>query len=139
MLSAWLAGKTVRIVVFLLAALAVPALPALAIQTARLNGISFFGWHLVQGALDARDAARRQADACNAAGAALNDALVRQNARIEALGKASAAAQARARTALSQARTQNAKAAAAQARILAARPGGDLCQSADALILESVK
>jgi hypothetical protein len=139
MIAAWLAGKPMQIAVLTLAALAILALPALAVQTVRLDGISFFGWHLVEGALAARDAARQGAAACNAAGTALHAALDQQNAHIAALGKATAAAQARMRTALAAARVQSAKAAETEAQILAARPGADLCQSADALILEDVR
>jgi hypothetical protein len=128
-----------QIGVLALAALAILALPALAVQTVRLDGISFFGWHLVEGALAARDAARQGVAACHSAGAALDGALARQNAQVAALARASADAQARAQAALAAARAQSAKAAATEAQILAARPGADLCQSADALILEDVR
>jgi len=69
----------------------------------------------------------------------LTDALTRQNAAVEAL-KADDARRAReAERALSEARRATAAANRRVGSIMAARPGPDACESADRLIMETVR
>lgn len=49
MIAAWLAGKVSGIIIFCVACLSVVLLPAVIIQTVRINGISVFGWYAVDG------------------------------------------------------------------------------------------
>ena len=49
MIAAWLASAVGKIIVFGLAILGLILIPAMVIQTIRLNGISVFGWYAVSG------------------------------------------------------------------------------------------
>lgn len=62
MIEEWLANKTIQIVAGVLALLGVVCTPVAIVQTVRLDGVSLFGWHLVDGALSARDAANAARD-----------------------------------------------------------------------------
>ena len=139
MIATWLANKTFQIGVIILAVLGIVTVPLAIIQTVRLDGVSIMGWHLTQGVLAAREQAVKNLGACRADGAGLQNALALQNNRIAALAKAGAAAQARADRALAQVRAAGKAAMARERQLLAAKPGSDLCRSADALILETVK
>lgn len=49
MIATWLAGKVSGIIIFLIACLSIVLIPAVIVQTVRLNGISVFGWYAVDG------------------------------------------------------------------------------------------
>jgi hypothetical protein len=146
MIAGWLAGKVSGLIIFCVACLAIPLAIGLGIQTVRLDGVSLFGWHVIDGALyekqqavQARDLALKNYGICQGNEQKLNASIIEQNAKILILGRATANAQAAADEALKAAQTRTTQLQAAEARILAAKPGADQCKSADTLILESVK
>ena len=49
MIATWLAGKLSGIIIFCIACLSIILIPAVIVQTVRINGISFFGWYAVDG------------------------------------------------------------------------------------------
>jgi hypothetical protein len=84
-------------------------------------------------------AARADLGVCQAGAASLEGGLRRQNAAVQALASDGAARAKAAASAVDQARVEGRTETVAAGRALAARPGADLCASADHLILESVK
>lgn len=135
-----------KVIILVLAFLSLIAIPAAIVQTVRLDGISLFGWHIVDGALQAATdsqnaaaAAQKSLGTCQANRTTLQASIDQQNTQIQALGQASATAQARAAQALAAAQAKANVANAREAQIMAAKPGADLCRSADALILENVQ
>ncbi len=145
MIAGWLAGKLSGIIIFCIACAAIPLAIIAGVQTVRLDGFTFLWWHIVEGAIPARDAAIKARDraltdlgTCHANVAGLEDKIAIQNGKIADLGKESADAKAKADAAyaaLADARKSN---AAKIAQIMAAKPGPDQCKSADDLILESL-
>ncbi|HCE08610.1 MAG TPA: hypothetical protein DEQ40_08420, partial [Oxalobacteraceae bacterium] len=89
MIYTWLANKTAMLVVVLLAILGVIMTPVAVVQTVRLDGITvpFFGWHLVDGALEAAADAKRDLGTCRTNTKTLQGGIDKQNASIAALGK----------------------------------------------------
>ena len=85
------------------------------------------------------DAATRNLATCQGDQDALTKSLDAQNASLAALQKQGQTATATADKAIAAASSASAQAQASAARLLAARPGADICASADALILETLK
>jgi len=85
------------------------------------------------------DAAARNLATCQDNQGVLSRSLGAQNASLSALKAQGAAATASADKAVQRADTASNSAQAAATNLLAAKPGSDLCASADALILETVK
>jgi hypothetical protein len=92
MIQTWLANKVFGLVVFALACAAVVAVPVAIVQTVRLDGVSFLGFHLIDGAISARDAAFQARDKAlgdlatsRANVATLEAAVAKQNAKLRAL------------------------------------------------------
>ena len=85
------------------------------------------------------DAATRNLITCQGNQDALTKAVEAQNASLAALKAQGAAATASATRAVQATLSASASAQASAARLLAAKPGADICASADALILEAVK
>lgn len=146
MIAAWLTNKALTIVLVICAILGVIMTPVAAIQTVRLDGVSLFGWHLIDGALHGRDVANAARDralsdlhTCHDNTKGLQASIDAQNAEILKMGADSDAATKRAADALAKAMAGRSAAKDALARIAAAMPGADACKSADALILETVK
>lgn len=88
---------------------------------------------------DQRDAALRDFGTCRGNTDRLQAAVDRQNSALNALKTESDRKTAEAEKAASAARAASAKAASSAKAILAAKPGADMCASADALILGSLK
>lgn len=146
MVAAWATNKVLTIFVCVLALLGLIMTPVAAVQNVRLDGISLFGWHLVDGAVQARDVAYAARDkalsdlgTCNANTKGLRAAINTQNASISALGKETADAKARAAAAILAAKAGRQGAAANQRAIIAATAGADVCKSANDLIVENAK
>lgn len=57
-----LTGKISGIIIFCIACLSIILLPIAIVQTVRLNGVTFLGWHIVDGAIAARDIAYQARD-----------------------------------------------------------------------------
>jgi hypothetical protein len=85
------------------------------------------------------DAATRNLVTCQGNQNALTKSLNAQNASLTALKAQSDAATASADKALAAASSASIAAQTAAATVLASKPGADLCTSADALILETLK
>ena len=85
------------------------------------------------------DAASRNLITCQGNQDALTKSLDAQNASVAALKAQGAAATASANKALAAASSASAAAQTSAAKLLTAKPGADLCASADALILETLK
>jgi len=85
------------------------------------------------------DTATRNLTTCQGNQDALTKSLSTQNASLAALKAQGDAATASADKAVQAATTASTAAQAAAVKLLAAKPGADLCTSADALILETVK
>lgn len=99
MIAGWLAGKISGIIIFLIACLSIVLLPAVVIQTVRINGISVFGWYAVSGykplyEADERDLVtlrgnqrelQRGLDTCNASVTSLKTASDALNKATQAL------------------------------------------------------
>lgn len=139
MIAAWLANKAVMIAVVLLAILGTIMTPVAVVQTIRLDGFTLLGWHITDGALKAAADAKLDLNTCRANTDSLQAGISKQNASIAAMGRELKATQARAAAALAAAKAGRPAAAANQAAIIAAKPGPDICKSADALILEMAK
>lgn len=142
MIATIIGALTSRVGAFVSAGLAVALLVVVVIQNGQING-----WPILGGGYKAQVATLtlRAANAatalttCHDNTATLSGSLAAQNVRIAALGKETAAATKRAAAALAQAVTGRQTADDQAAAILAAKPSADLCQSADELILRSVK
>lgn len=146
MIAGWLAGKISGLIIFAIACLSIPLAIAAGIQTVRLDGISLFGWHLVDGAIyaeqqaeHARDRALQDLGVCHTNVKTLQASIDLQNGHIKDLGDKTAAAGAKADAALKDAATKSQQLTQLAQKILAAKAGADQCKSADALILESVQ
>lgn len=87
----------------------------------------------------ARVAAVADLRTCQANRAALTTAIDRQNAAVDALKREGEAKVAESRKAVSAARSVAESHRREAARILAAKPKGDACSAADALVLEVVR
>ena len=85
------------------------------------------------------DAATRNLATCQGNQDALTTSLDAQNASLAALRTQGQAATASADKAIAAESTASVQAQAAAAKLLAAKPGADICASADALILETLK
>jgi hypothetical protein len=85
------------------------------------------------------DTASRNLVACQGNQDALTKSLSVQNASLAALKAQGAAATASADKAVAAASSASTAAQASAAKLLASKPGADLCTSADALILEALK
>jgi hypothetical protein len=85
------------------------------------------------------DAATRNLATCQGNQDALTKSLDAQNASLAALKARGDAATASADKAVAAASTASSAAQASAAKLLASKPGADLCASADALILETLK
>lgn len=159
MIATWLAGKISGLIIFCIACLAPILLVGWIWEAVLLHGIGFtvpvFGWHvtLAHGAIEDRDNAFRARDdalgklkisesnlaTCRGNEGRLQSAINVQNDHVKALADETAAANARAAAALAKAKQSREKAETTATQILNTKPGADLCQSADALILENAR
>lgn len=136
MIATWLASAAGKIIVIGLAIIGLLCGPIAAYQYFQINGLTLpvFG-HVVAGL---RDAAK-DLKTCQSNNKGLQNALDTQNEQIRALGQASADATSKANAALAKVQAQEPATQAAVAKIAAAKPGPDVCKSADQLILENVQ
>lgn len=146
MIATWLTGKLSGIIIFVLACLSIPLGIAAGVQTVRLDGISLFGWHLIDGAIyaeqqaeSARDAALKDLGTCQSNERTLQASIAMQNGAIHDLGIKTTEAEAKANAALDDVAAKSKQMAALEQKIMAAKPGADQCKSADALILENLQ
>lgn len=145
MIATWLAGKLSGIIIFCLACAAIPLAIVAGVQTVRLDGFTLFWWHVVDGAIPARDAALKARDkalmdlgTCHGNVTTLEANIGIQNGKIADMGKQSAADRAASDAAYAALASQRKTNASKIAQILATKPGADQCASADNLILESL-
>jgi hypothetical protein len=134
---AGLAGRSLMIV---LALAAIIAVPAAVVQTVRLDGISIFGWQVVDGFKPEADRLRSENATLSQNAGAYRDGLQSCNAGIERLRSASDDATKSAEAALNAARENGRELESKAVAILAKRNSdSDACAAADRLILGSLK
>lgn len=85
MIAAWLAGKVSGIIIFCLACLGVILIPAMIVQTVRINGVSVFGWYAIQGYKPLYEADEKALTTLRGNNAALDHGLTVCNGSIDAL------------------------------------------------------
>jgi len=136
LILSWLTSKWASPILGACAAILLAALTALWIASAATEaGLRAS----IQTAQTQADAATRDLAACQGNQDALTKSLGVQNASLAALKSQGEAVTTSANKAVQAATAASNAAAASAAKLLAAKPGTDLCVSADALILETVK
>ena len=149
-IMAFFSKKIVVIVTVILALIGIVVGPVALWQTARIDGVSVFGWSIVTGykadvaaANTARDAALKDYGQCKTNRTTLQAAIDKQNASIKALGDQTYAKLAAQAKVLADAETARTALAAKMAAYLASPPSGtDECaryRNIDTRFLGSLK
>lgn len=141
MISAWLANKAFGIVCFILACMALVTIPVVVVQTVRLDGVTVLGWHIVDGAIQARDAAFKARDnalsdlgTSRANQGRLQAGLDQCNASIDNLAKTGTAITAAANKLVSQAAKSGDALKGNIVAVQAIQATAEKCPAADAII-----
>lgn len=100
MIATWLADKVWGIVIFCVACLSVILLPALVVQTVRINGITILGWSITDGYKPLYEKDEAALVTLRGNNAALSDGIKVCNASVDQLHAAGAKATADAQAAI---------------------------------------
>lgn len=134
MIATWLAGKVSGIVIFCIACLSIVLVPALAIETVRLNGISILGWYAVDGYKPLYEKLLQQQPTLLANNATLKQEVKTCNAHVDSLAKAGQAQTAATQDAVNKAAAAQSSLVQARAALAKIKASNEQCPVADSML-----
>lgn len=134
MIAAWLAGKVSGLIIFCLACLGVLLIPAMIVQTVRINGVSVFGWYAIQGYKPMYEADERDLATLRGNNAALTNGLNTCNGSIDALKLAGEHLAASTNAIIAQMEKNNAALLTNIAALKAIKSSEEKCPVADSIL-----
>ena len=134
MIATWLAGKTSGIIIFAIACLSIILLPIAAIQTVRINGVSFLGWYVIDGYKPLYEKYLNENTTLRSNNSALDHGLQTCNASVDGIAKAGQVLTAATNALIAQLKADNAHLAANISAIKGIKSTNEKCPVADSII-----
>lgn len=134
MIASWLSGKISIVVLFAVACLSVILLPALVVQSVRLNGFSILGWEWSEGYRPIALRLERENSKLVANNLVISNGLDKCNIGVKGLETARLSFQSEAQKLADEHLHLQKSYAARIAQVSTIKPTGAMCETADAII-----
>lgn len=134
MIEGWLAGKLSGLVIFAVACLSVVLIPAVVVQTVRIDGLDIFGWYAVDGYRPLYLQAKIDLTTLRGNNRTLEAGITTCNASVDALKRAGDARLADAQRQVEEAATHAADLQRDIARLRAVKSSQEVCPNADMIL-----